>query len=63
MTEQFRDDPRDLRAEENAALAARMGRSPRLAPEPAFTPLDVAAYAVTLIMVCGPLALGAFRVY
>ena len=33
---------------------------PRHIREPLVTPLDVAAYAVALIMVCMPLALGAF---
>lgn len=31
----------------------------RMVREPNFTPLDVAAFAVTLVMVCGPLAFGA----
>lgn len=39
---------------------ARFGRSLRIMREPGFTAGDVAAFAVALIMVCGPLALGAF---
>ena len=63
MTDQFRDEPRDVRIEDNASLEARMDRSARRVNEPAFTPGDVAAFVVTLIMVCGPLAMGAFRLY
>ena len=63
MTSEFRDEPRDFRAEDNASLAARRGGSARLVREPFFTPGDVAAFVVTLIMVCGPLAMGAFQLY
>ena len=63
MTDQFRDEPRDYRAEENATFRTGAGHTLRIVREPAFTPLDVAAFVVTLIMVCGPLAMGAFRLY
>ena len=36
------------------------GQHLRRVNEPLFTGLDVAAFAVALIMVCGPLAFGAF---
>lgn len=36
------------------------GRQARVVREPSFTPGEMLAYAVILVMVCGPLALGAF---
>lgn len=36
------------------------GQRTRVVREPLFTPLDVAAFAVSLVMVCMPLAFGAF---
>lgn len=58
MTEETRDDPG--LAESREAFSATAGRRLRHVNEPMFTGGDVAAFAVTLIMVCGPLAMGAF---
>jgi hypothetical protein len=58
MTEEFRDDLRPTESRE-----AYSGRTQRRMNEPMFTGMDVAAFVVTLIMVCGPLAMGAFRLH
>ena len=42
------------------AFAVARDRRARSLGEPFFTAGDFAAYAVTLVMVCGPLAYGAF---
>ena len=41
--------------------AAQSDHTLRMVREPAFTGVDIAAYVVIFIMVCGPLAMGAFR--
>jgi hypothetical protein len=55
MTEQYQD-----RTLGESGFAAATDRRARRMGEPYFTPGDIAAYAVALIMVCGPLAFGAF---
>ena len=51
MTEQYQD---------GTESGYGASRSLRRVNEPLFTGLDVAAFVVTLVMVCGPLAFGAF---
>jgi hypothetical protein len=53
MTEQYQD-----RTLGESGYAT--GRRGLRVNEPLFTGLDVAAFAVALVMVCGPLAFGAF---
>ncbi|MCA3575212.1 MAG: hypothetical protein IOC86_14945 [Aestuariivirga sp.] len=55
MTEQYQD-----RTVGESAFAAARDRRARRLGEPFFTAGDFAAYAVALVMVCGPLAFGAF---
>ena len=42
------------------SFSARPGRRVRIVRVPALTGLEALAYALILVMVCGPLALGAF---
>lgn len=62
MSEQYRIDPvADPMLSETQPTSFPQRSNARHLHEPAFTGLDVLAFAVTLIMVCGPLAMGAFR--
>ena len=59
MTDEFRDERR-LAREDRDALSASSAPALRHVNEPLFTGADMAAFVVTLVMVCGPLAMGAF---
>lgn len=59
MADRLRHDEMDH--EEHASGSfTRPGRRERMIREPVLTGKDMAAYAVIIVMVCGPLALGAF---
>jgi hypothetical protein len=59
MADRLHDDEMDRQAPASGSIM-RSGRQERIVREPTLTGKELVAYAVILIMVCGPLALGAF---
>lgn len=60
MPEQVHGPDTETGGADPGPFAPRAGRRVRIVREPVLTGAELLAFAVILVMVCGPLALGAF---